>query len=116
MDIHELIKDKWNSILQIALVIVLLISKFTIPPQFNNDLLQSQIDFISFANFLVAALLLLIIVPAQFFKQKKHTWFWWTGAVVFIIAGVFFYFRYNSNVNTWSVFDDDARSRVVIGN
>lgn len=116
MELIQFVKDKWNAVLQIALITVLLISKFTIPPQFDNDLLESQVDFISFSKFLVAALLLIVLVPAQFYKQRKHIWFWWLTALAFLIVGIYYYFQYNDKVNTYTVFDKDAKSRVVIGN
>jgi len=115
MDFLSFFKDRWNTILQVAVILTLIISEFTIPPQFKNGLIEDQVNFASLAKFLTIGLLLLVLIPAYLFKSKKMVWIWWVGAVLTLGVALAAYFHYNDYVNVHSVVDEDAGSRIIVG-
>jgi hypothetical protein len=116
MNFLSFLKKRWNTVLQIAFILVMIISKFTIPPNFDNDLVENQIDFISFSKFIVAAIILLLLLPAHYLRSKENGWVWWFISLITIILGIYFLFSYNRVVNKNSVYVHDYKARTVTGN
>jgi hypothetical protein len=115
MKFLEYIKSTWNIVLDVAVILGTVIGGFTIPPHFNNRLIEDQVDFSNFSRFIIAAILLILLLPAHYFKRKKDSLKWWVTSVVAIIAAIILYLNYNSYTNEHSEWDDTSRERIVVG-
>src|SRR6187431_2955169 len=90
---------KWNLLTNAAIALVVLISKFAIPPAINAHILQDKADYEKLSIFILAGTLGLLLIPCTYFKTRKYTLKWAIVAVLVLIGALVTHSRYNVYYN-----------------
>ncbi len=106
---------KWNLLINIAIGLVVLVSKFAIAPAINAHILQDKADYEKLSIFILAGILGLLLIPCAYFKAKKHTVKWAVAAVLVLIGALITHNRYNSYYNHHIAWHEEAKTSVIIG-
>lgn len=108
---------KWNLILEVAVIITALSTRFTVPPSFEPQSLYDNQNYTSYSKFIVAGILGLSLVPCYFFNTRKFVWRWWSLAFIMLVAGIILNINY-SNYKSRTVLDTGEfdYGRLVKGN
>ena len=115
MQLINFFQKNWNILIIAAGVIVTIVSKFAIPPKFTTHLIYSEVDYDSFAKFIVAGCIGLFLIPATFLKERKHVKLWSIVSVILFIAAFALQFVYFHLFDEKTVWEEDSQSRYVIG-
>ena len=91
----KLFKKRWNLVIPIAVIIIALISRFTVPVFEPQSLYDNQ-NYTAYSKFIVAGILALSLVPCYFFNNKKHVWVWWALAFIMLVTGIMLNINYNN--------------------
>jgi len=105
----------WNVLTNIAIGLIVVISKFAIPPAINAHILQDKVDYEKLSIFVLSGILGLMLIPCTFFKAKKYTLKWATAALMILIAAYFTHRNYNSYYNIHTAWYQEAQTEVIVG-
>jgi hypothetical protein len=101
------IRNQWRVLSAGAIWIFGIIATFVIPPFFLEQ------SWIYFTRFVVAIITGLSFIATARWARKQHALGWAIVTLVLLIAGVGFYFTYDSLMRRWAV--PYGRTRVLIG-
>ncbi|TDX00203.1 hypothetical protein [Dinghuibacter silviterrae] len=116
MKVVSFLKEKWNLLVSVSAMIVVLLTKVIVPPHIDLEATIGATDNMYLARIVVIAALLLTMYPFALFNQKKHGWFWWVGAVACLMAAVILYGAYIRFSDRTTGYLEEGKQREVVGN